>query len=56
MINIEIVIYFHAILIDEFGGSNGISDNNAPKAAIQRHIPHLKEKIYTQLFTTRPLL
>jgi death on curing protein len=36
MINIEIVKYFHSILIDEFGGSTGIRDLNAPKAAIQR--------------------
>jgi death-on-curing protein len=36
MINIEIVKYFHSILIDEFGGSNGIRDLNALKAAIQR--------------------
>jgi death on curing protein len=36
MINIEIVKYFHAILIDEFGGSDGIRDLNALKAAIQR--------------------
>jgi death on curing protein len=36
MINIELVKYFHSILIDEFGGSNGIRDLNALKAAIQR--------------------
>jgi len=36
MINIEIVKYFHSILINEFGGSNGIKDLNALKAAIQR--------------------
>jgi death on curing protein len=36
MINIEIVKYFHSILIDEFGGSTGIRDLNALKAAIQR--------------------
>jgi death on curing protein len=36
MINIEIVKYFHSILINEFGGSNGIRDLNALKAAIQR--------------------
>ena len=36
MINIEIIKYFHSILIDEFGGSNGIRDINALKAAIQR--------------------
>lgn len=36
MINIEIVKYFHTILIDEFGGSDGIRDLNALKAAIQR--------------------
>ena len=36
MINIEIVKYFHSILIDEFGGSSGIRDLNALKAAIQR--------------------
>jgi len=36
MINIEIVKYFHTILIDEFGGSAGIRDLNALKAAIQR--------------------
>jgi death-on-curing protein len=36
MINIEIVEYFHIILIDEFGGSNGIRDLNALIAAIQR--------------------
>jgi death-on-curing protein len=36
MINIEIVKYFHPILIEEFGGSNGIRDLNALKAAIQR--------------------
>lgn len=36
MINIEIVKYFHAILIDEFGGSTGIRDPKALQAAIQR--------------------
>ena len=36
MINIELVKYFHSILIDEFGGSNGIRDLNALKAVIQR--------------------
>ena len=36
MINIEIVKYFHSILIDEFGGSTGIRDLNALNAAIQR--------------------
>jgi len=36
MINIEIVKYFHSILIDEFVGSTGIRDLNALKAAIQR--------------------
>ena len=36
MINIEIVKYFHSILIDEFGGSIGIRDLNALNAAIQR--------------------
>jgi death-on-curing protein len=36
MINIEIVKYFHTILIDEFGGSAGIRDLYALKAAIQR--------------------
>jgi death on curing protein len=36
MINIEIVKYFHSILIVEFGGSNGIRDLNALQAAIQR--------------------
>ena len=36
MINIEIVKFFHTILIEEFGGSNGIRDLNALKAAIQR--------------------
>jgi death on curing protein len=36
MINIEIVKYFHTILIDEFGGSTGIRDLNALEAAIQR--------------------
>jgi len=36
MINIEIVKYFHTILIGEFGGSAGIRDINALKAAIQR--------------------
>ena len=36
MINIEIVKYFHAIIIDEFGGITGIRDHNALKAAIQR--------------------
>ena len=36
MINIEIVKYFHSILIDEFGGSTGIRDLNALKAAILR--------------------
>jgi len=36
MINIEIVKYFHTILIEEFGGSNGIRDFNALQAAIQR--------------------
>ena len=36
MINIEVVKYFHSILIDEFGGSSGIRDLNALKAAIQR--------------------
>jgi death-on-curing protein len=36
MINIEIVKYFHSILIVEFGGSNGIRDLNALQVAIQR--------------------
>ena len=36
MINIEVVKYFHSILIVEFGGSNGIRDLNALQAAIQR--------------------
>lgn len=36
MINIEIVKYFHAILIEEFGGSDGIRDINSLEAAIQR--------------------
>ena len=36
MINIEIVKYFHAILIEKFGGSDGIRDMNALEAAIQR--------------------
>jgi len=36
MINIEIVKYFHTILIEEFGGSSGIRDFNALEAAIQR--------------------
>ena len=36
MINIEIVKYFQAILIDEFGGSTGIRDLHALNAAIKR--------------------
>jgi death on curing protein len=36
MINIDIVEYFHSILIEEFGGSGGIRDINALEAAIQR--------------------
>jgi death-on-curing protein len=36
MINIEIVKYFHTILIEQFGGTSGIRDMNALKAAIQR--------------------
>jgi len=38
MINIEIVKYFHTILIEEFGGSNGIRDLNALKAPILKPI------------------
>lgn len=36
MINIEIVKYFHTILIEEFGGSSGIRDFHALQAATQR--------------------
>ena len=36
MINIELVKCFHSVQIDEFGGSKGIRDVNALKAAIQR--------------------
>ena len=36
MINIELAIYFHNILIDEFGGSKGIRDRNSLEAALNR--------------------
>ncbi len=36
MINIELVISLHVLLIEKFGGSNGIRDYNALESAIAR--------------------
>ena len=36
MINIELVISLHGILIEKFGGSKGIRDYNALESAIAR--------------------
>jgi death-on-curing protein len=51
MINIELVIYFHDILIDEFGGIKGIRDQNSLKSAIDRPFSTFDEKdLYPSLF------
>src|SRR5947209_5361139 len=36
MIEVEEALYIHKILIDKFGGSQGVRDTNALKAALQR--------------------
>jgi len=36
MIHIDIAIYLHNLLIDEFGGSKGIRDRNSLEAALNR--------------------
>ena len=36
MINIDLVKFFHNILIDQFGGSKGIRDQQALEAALSR--------------------
>jgi len=36
MINIELVIHLHGILIDRYGGSRGIRDYNSLESAISR--------------------
>ena len=36
MIHIDIAIYLHNILINEFGGSKGIRDRNSLEAALNR--------------------
>ena len=54
MINIEFVIYFHDILIDEFGGLKGIRDKHALKSAIERPFSTFDEKdLYSSLFEKR---
>lgn len=51
MINIELVIFFHDILIDEFGGLKGIRDQHALKSAIERPYSTFDEKdLYPSLF------
>jgi len=44
MINVDLVKYFHNILIDEFGGLKGIRDQNALKSAIERPFSTFDEK------------
>jgi death on curing protein len=47
MINIELVISLHGILIEKFGGSNGIRDYNALESAIARSFMTFdKEDLY----------